>query len=360
MKLSFRFILLFASLLPAISWAQPTNATGEPPHFVKVTSKASLIHLGSLDSFDITGGGTEAAAMVYEAVTKNDAALAKKAADLYEKIIPNENFGGEYTAMQWLCEYIAGSPEEKKTLMANPIAADWYAYLSQDGFEPLKDYLKKKYHLEEWKNKRTPKSEPKFRFLEDFILFNNPRRERWEKTSKIMEVLNIKKGDVIADIGCGPGYYTFKFSDLVGPSGYVYAVDINPQHIEHVNKLAKQLGVNNVETVLPKSEGLEIAKKADLAYLCSLYHNIYALDTDEERDKFMNGVKNSLKPDGTLVVVDNGIVQDSLMPYHGPHISKDLIINQLWYYGLKLVGSYQFIPQRYVLVFKKIPGPEPK
>jgi hypothetical protein len=53
------------------------------------------------------------------------------------------------------------------------------------------------------------------------------------------------------------------------------------------------------------------------------------------------------------VIVDNAVVQNGQLPYHGPHIAKELVIGQLYYYGFDLTEQYQFIPQRYVLVFKK-------
>jgi hypothetical protein len=85
----------------------------------------------------------------------------------------------------------------------------------------------------------------------------------------------------------------------------------------------------------------------------SLYHIIYTTSTGEVKDRFTAGLKDALKPDGRLVIVDNAVIRDGQLPYHGPHIAKELVIGQLYYYGFDLVEQYQFIPQRYVLVFKK-------
>jgi hypothetical protein len=87
--------------------------------------------------------------------------------------------------------------------------------------------------------------------------------------------------------------------------------------------------------------------------MCSLYHIIYTTLTEEVKDRFVNSLKTALKPDGRLVIVDNAVVTQGTLPYHGPHIAKELIIGQLYYYGFDLAEQYQFIPQRYVLVFKK-------
>ena len=64
----------------------------------------------------------------------------------------------------------------------------------------------------------------------DFIAFSSPYRENWERTSRVIEFLNIRPGTRIADLGCGPGYYTFKFAELAGPDGMVYATDTVADH----------------------------------------------------------------------------------------------------------------------------------
>jgi hypothetical protein len=93
----------------------------------------------------------------------------------------------------------------------------------------------------------------------------------------------------------------------------------------------------------------------DTVFLCSLYHNIYAMSTAPERDSFVNAIKDALTDDGTLYLADNGLVSPGTLPYHGPYIAKELIIAQMLNYGFDLVHQYQHIPQRYLLVFKKRP-----
>src|SRR4051812_1790244 len=55
-----------------------------------------------------------------------------------------------------------------------------------------------------------------------------PEREKEEQPSKLLEALKVRPGDVVADIGAGSGYYTFRLAGLVGPKGKVLAVDIQP------------------------------------------------------------------------------------------------------------------------------------
>jgi hypothetical protein len=77
------------------------------------------------------------------------------------------------------------------------------------------------------------------------------------------------------------------------------------------------------------------------------------MSTQPERDAFVESIKDAMKEDGVLYLVDNGLVEPGVLPYHGPYIAKELIIGQMLNYGFDLVEQGQHIPQRYLLVFKK-------
>ena len=189
-------------------------------------------------------------------------------------------------------------------------------------------------------------------FLEDLILFNNPRREAWEKTSRIISALDLQPGRSVADIGSGPGYYSFQFAERVGPSGRVYAIDINRRHHEYVADVVREYGIPNIETVLSRPDDICLDTRVDLAFLCSLYHVLYAMSSQATRDGFVGSIRQALKPDGLLAVADNDIVAGNEIPYHGPRIARELIVAQLRHYGFELTAVRQFTPQRYVLMFK--------
>jgi protein-L-isoaspartate O-methyltransferase len=91
----------------------------------------------------------------------------------------------------------------------------FFEFFSANDYANLKEYLGRKYHLTKFSDADNEAGRERTAFLEDFILFNNPRREEWEKTRKIIECVKIQPGMTIADVGSGPGYYTFKFSELV-------------------------------------------------------------------------------------------------------------------------------------------------
>jgi len=325
----------------------------EPMPVLSIRSKASLIHIGSLDSFDITAGGKEAAQRILDYLNTGNENSLKKAVDIYDKIIPNENFGGEYTALQWICRLLLAPARDKQDFLAHPAVSNWFEMLAKDDYANLKDYLRKKYHFEEI-GKDDPEGRVTLRFLEDFILFNNPDRERWDKTAENIYKLGIDEGFQVIDFGCGPGYFTFKFADLVGPRGHVYGIETNDRHISYVQDYLKKYNIDNISIFEYKPEdlGLVGCGKVDVVFMCSLYHILYAALTDGERDLFVKNIKKHLKEDGRLIIVDNDLVESKDLPYHGPYISRDLIISQLWHYGFCLVDQYQFTVQRYILEFR--------
>jgi ubiquinone/menaquinone biosynthesis C-methylase UbiE len=263
--------------------------------------------------------------------------------------------------LEWFCDYLLGNEDSRKQQLADRYHKSFFEFFSANDFATLKEYLTRKYKLKKLADSGTEAGRDRIAFLEDFILFNNPRREEWEKTSKIIEALKIQPGTTIADVGCGPGYYTFKFSELVGPGGKVLGIDTVQEHLNYIKGLCTKFGIKNIETIKDREDSAGIpANSVDMIFMCSLYHIIYTTLIEEVKDRFIDSLKAALKPDGRLVIVDNAVVTQGTLPYHGPHIAKELIIGQLYYYGFDLTEQYQFIPQRYVLVFKKRAGEEAK
>jgi ubiquinone/menaquinone biosynthesis C-methylase UbiE len=330
------------------------------PTEIKITDQQSLIHLGSLDSFDITEGGKQAARLMLDYLEGGNENKLRKAIKIYEEIIPNENFGGEYTALEWLCKYFLADETKQKELVSQPMVSSFQRMMTDNDYDNLKTYLQYKYHIVEYGSGDNTEMKARMRFLEDYILFNNPDRERWETTRENMERFHLQEGMHIADVGCGPGYYSFRFADAVGENGKVYAIETNPRHLDYLKKYVSDYKVDNVEVVESTFEGIGLSKdiKVDLVYICSLYHNVYAAFTDAERDSFVGSIRHALNENGRLIIVDNDLVTDEELPYHGPYVNKDMLISQLWYYGFKLTDTFQFTPQRYVLLFDMVDIPE--
>ena len=219
----------------------------------------------------------------------------------------------------------------------------------------------RKYRIRDIGDEESKNGQDRKIWLEDTMLFENPRRETWEHTSKFMKLIKIRPGYHIGDLGGGPGYYSFRFAEKVGPKGIVYDIDTDADHLKWVEQEKGASGVTNIRTVQTGGSTLGLADSAgtlDIVFLCSLYHNIYAMTTQPERDQLVASIRDALKPDGLLYLADNGLVKQGTLPYHGPYIAKELVIGQMRNYGFRLVHNYQPIAQRYLLVFKKMPEPK--
>lgn len=328
---------------------------------LNIVNQKSVVHIGSLDSYDITDRGIDAANYVYDFMGGGDRSLAEIAIKKYDELIPSENFGGEYSALQWLCETKIASFEERTEKLKDPLTNSFYHYLTDDSCKVLRYYLLHKYKLgndsirmlsDSLLEKTGEVGRTHRSYLEDYILALNPKRPEWEKTQTIINGLGNLAGKKVADIGSGSGFFTDKFSKLVGNKGRVYALELKDEHIERLNDYITQTDKQNVTIIKGKEEVLELPEPVDMMFMCSLYHIMYGVISDSDRDTYLKSLVKYLKPNGELIIVDNGPVDDDTLPYHGPYISRDLIEYQLSFYGFELIDYIQVIPQRYMLKFK--------
>lgn len=330
---------------------------------LEIKDARSIIHIGSLDSYDITDRGIDAARYVYDFMGGGDPALGEIAIKKYDEIIPSENFGGEYTAIQWLCEVKLADEKTRSEMLADPMSKSFFQRMTDDNAKVLRYYLLHKYKLGTEEERmlsdslleksgevgRTHRS-----YLEDYILALNPKRPQWENTGKIIEHVALSPGEVVADIGCGSGFFTYRFSQLIGKDGKVYALEIKDEHINTLQEFISANGIQNIKVLKGHEDYVELPEKVDKMFMCSLYHIMYGVISDSDRDAYLKSLVKNLKKNGELIIVDNGPVDDTALPYHGPYISRELIEYQLSFYGFELEEYVQIIPQRYLLRFKLV------
>ena len=103
----------------------------------------------------------------------------------------------------------------------------------------------------------------------------------------------------IADIGAGTGLYTRLFSERVGSNGWVYAVDIAPRFIEHINAHSNKVGLNNITGVLCREDSCSLPPESvEFVFVCDTYHHF------EFPAATTRSIYRALKPGGQLVVID--------------------------------------------------------
>ncbi len=169
-------------------------------------------------------------------------------------------------------------------------------------------------------------------------------RSRWQKPDDVIEALDLSKGDHVADIGSGSGYFTFLIADAVGPAGKVYAVDIDEKMNKLVEKRAEEKGLANIETVLAEPrDPLLPDGSVDLIFVCDTYHHI-----NDQIDYFMK-IKKDLKPDGRVVVID---MDKGLPKLSGHWSSSEVVKKEMEEAGYELVKEYDFLAKQHFEIFK--------
>jgi ubiquinone/menaquinone biosynthesis C-methylase UbiE len=174
-----------------------------------------------------------------------------------------------------------------------------------------------------------------------------PEREREERPRKAIEMMDLRPTDVVADVGAGSGYFSFRMAARV-PKGKVLAVDIQPEMLDLIRKTAKEKGVTNVEPVLGKIDDPMLpAGAVDVALMVDAYHEF-----DHPRE-MMLGIVRSLKPGGRVIDLEyRGEDPDvPIKPHH--KMTEAQAVREMEAVGLKHVRTLHDLPQQHFLVFEK-------
>jgi ubiquinone/menaquinone biosynthesis C-methylase UbiE len=124
-------------------------------------------------------------------------------------------------------------------------------------------------------------------------------RDDWEKPQEVMDVLGIKAGGMVADVGAGEGYFTFHLAARVGPSGKVYAEDILDDRLEKIRSRAGREKLTQIETIHGGTDDPRLPSECcDVVLISNAYHEM------REYDKMLQGIFRALKPGGLLAIID--------------------------------------------------------
>ena len=180
-------------------------------------------------------------------------------------------------------------------------------------------------------------------------------REREEEPAKALDLMEIQPGMTVADVGAGTGYMSLRIAKRVGPSGKVYANDIQPEMLDKLDENARRANLDNIETVLGSEADPRLpAGKMDLVLMVDVYHEL------SRPQEMLQAIRRSLKPDGRLVLVEYK-KEDPSIPIRPDHkMSLPDIKIEVEAEGYKLDKVIDTLPRQHIVFFRKSILTEPR
>jgi SAM-dependent methyltransferase len=173
-------------------------------------------------------------------------------------------------------------------------------------------------------------------------------RELEENPDAALDAIEVKPGMVVADVGAGTGYMTLKMAARVGPTGKVYANDVQPEMLRRLRQNAAKNKITNIETVLGTEADPKLpAGQLDLILLVDVYHEL------SQPQKMLRKMREALKPDGHLVLLEYR-KEDPTIPIRPEHkMSVQEVKTETEAEGFRLDRVIEKLPRQHIFVLSK-------
>jgi ubiquinone/menaquinone biosynthesis C-methylase UbiE len=175
---------------------------------------------------------------------------------------------------------------------------------------------------------------------------DRPERVAEEEPDKAIEALAIRPGATVADVGAGSGYMTVRLASAVGPTGRVYATDVQPEMIEKLTARVKTGHLQNVTPVLSATDDPRLPEGVlDLILMVDVYHELAA------PQRMLQQLKRALKPSGRMVLIEYR-KEDPSIPIREEHkMSVADAKAEVEAEGYRLTSVIETLPRQHILIF---------
>jgi ubiquinone/menaquinone biosynthesis C-methylase UbiE len=172
-------------------------------------------------------------------------------------------------------------------------------------------------------------------------------RESEEQPSKIVSALNLQPNDIVADIGAGTGYMSFRIAPVLS-SGKVFAVDIQPEMLDLINFLKQENNISNVEPILATPTNPNLPPESiDLAIMVDAYHEF------EYPREMIQGIIRALKPGGRVALVEYRGENPFIMIKALHKMTQRQVKKEMNAVGLTWQQTKEILPQQHLMLFQK-------
>jgi ubiquinone/menaquinone biosynthesis C-methylase UbiE len=177
-----------------------------------------------------------------------------------------------------------------------------------------------------------------------------PEREQQEQGVRMLSMLKVRPGEVVADIGAGSGHYSFRLARMVGPQGRVKAVDIQQEMLDLIRKRQRRERVANIDLVLGSADNPNLEPESlDLVLMVDVYHEF------DMPFEMMQHIVAALKPGGRVVFVEFKL-EDPKIPIKLLHkMSVAQVRKEMELFPVKHKETVSTLPWQHVITFEKLP-----
>jgi ubiquinone/menaquinone biosynthesis C-methylase UbiE len=177
---------------------------------------------------------------------------------------------------------------------------------------------------------------------------DRPEREEEEHPAKVLDSLGLRSGDVVADLGAGSGYFTFRIAPKVGKTGRVLAVEIQEAMLDALRARAVAMKATNVEVVRGSETDPHLpVNGVDLVLLVDVYHEMaYPFEV-------MTKVREALKPGGRVVFVEYRKEDPAVRIKEVHKMSVEQLEREMTAVGLVHVRTVETLPLQHIVIFEK-------
>jgi precorrin-6B methylase 2 len=173
-------------------------------------------------------------------------------------------------------------------------------------------------------------------------------RETEERPQQAIEALEIRPGQTIADLGAGSGYYSFRIAPLVGPSGKVLAIDVEPTMLSVIADRARRERITNIETVRGSESDPNLAAgSVDLLFMVDVYHEL------EYPYEMLKKVHAALRPEGRVALIEYRAEDPKVMIKAVHKMTERQIIKELEAAGFRHAKTVRTLPLQHLVLFEK-------
>jgi ubiquinone/menaquinone biosynthesis C-methylase UbiE len=178
-------------------------------------------------------------------------------------------------------------------------------------------------------------------------------REQDDKPDEVLRAMHLKNGDLVADVGCGTGFFSRRLAKAVGVSGKVYAVDVQPEMLDLLRDRCEREEIINVIPILGTVDDPGLPQgKMDWLLLVDVYHEF------QDPQAMLKKLRDSLAPDGRVALVEYRAEDDSAKHIKPEHrMSVKQVLAEWTPAGFELVERIETLPSQHLFIFKKAEKP---